>query len=212
MSRHKEQAAQATAGDAHAERRRLLEEAIEREWQEILNHISFHVWRSRLAANHEAIAEQAREVLQETVTAAFGSADTYDPSRSAKLWLFGVALIVIKRKLRERGRFSGRLILVADSEMARHIVGDKKARRMSDADLLDVLSSASKQATSQSPTAEELLSLVTGDDREILRLHYIEGLGGEELAARFGVSKETAYQRLSRARINLRRVYFGAEN
>ncbi len=212
MRGHSERAAQATAGDAQAEGRRLLEEALVRGQRELLGGIAVQVRRFGLATKRETIAERASEVFQETVVAALDGADGYDPSRSAMLWLLGVAMIVIKRKIRERGRDS-RISLVADSKQVRQTAGDEKAKRMSEAELFDMLSRPPKgQSPKQSTTAEELLSLVEGDDREILRLHYLEGLDGEQLAAKYGVSKEAAYQRLSRARIRLRRAYFCEQN
>jgi RNA polymerase sigma factor (sigma-70 family) len=209
---HNKRATQTSAGDAQAGRR-LLGEAIERGQHELLGDIGFYVWRFGLAKNREAIAECAKEVLQETAVVALDIADKYDSSRSARLWLLRIALIVIKRKFRERGRDRHRFTLVTDSEPVRRLVGDKKARQMSEAGLFDVLSRPPAGSTPpQSPTAEELLALVQGDDREILRLHYVEGFDGEELAAKFGMSREAVYQRLSRARIKLRRAYFGEEN
>lgn len=213
MSGHNERTAQMIAGDALGERQRLIEEFVESEQRELLNAISVHVSRFRLATSREAVAERAREVLQETIVAALDIADKYDPSHSAMLWLLRVAIIVIKRKLREQGLERRRLTLVADSKQVRRVVGDRKAGQMSEATLFDVLSRPPAGTTPlQSPSAEELLALVEGDDRAILRLYYLEGFDGEELAAKFGVSKEVVYQRLSRARIKLRRAYFGVEN
>lgn len=211
MSRHNEQTAQIPAGGAQGERRRLLEETIEREQRELLSDIGFYIWHFGVATDREGVAALAREVLQDTVVEALRISDKYDPSRSARLWLRNVAIYVVMRKIREQGRERHRLTLVADSEPIRRAAGDRKAREMSETELFDMLAPATEgTASSQSPGAEELLALVEGDDREILRLHYLEGLDGEELAAKFGVSKEVVYQRLSRARIKVRRAYRGA--
>jgi RNA polymerase sigma factor (sigma-70 family) len=210
VSRHNERTAQTPAGGAQDERRRLLEETIEREQQELLSDIGFHVWHFGVATDREGVTALAKEVLQDTVVTALGIADKYDQSRSARLWLRNVAVVVIMRKIREQGRERHRLTLVADSEPVRRAAGDKNAREMSEAEMFDMLApSPEGTASSQSPGAEELLALVEGDDQEILRLHYLEGLDGEELAAKFGVSKAVVYQRLSRARIKVRRAYLG---
>ena len=212
MSRHNERKEHTPAGDAHDERRRLFHEAIERYYQELLRGIGFYLWRFGTIADREGITERAKEVLQETVATALGILDRYDPSRSAKLWLLNVAVIVIKRRTRQQRREHRRLILVADSEDARRTAGNRSIEEMSEAELFDALHRPVESPSSQLPNAEEILALVEGDDQEILRLHYLEGLNGEELAAKFGVSKGVVYQRLSRARIKVRQAYFGEEN
>jgi RNA polymerase sigma factor (sigma-70 family) len=212
VSRHNERTAQTPVGGTLDERRRLLEEAIERDHQELLGRIGFYLWRFGIATR-ESISERAGEVLHDTFVTALSILDKYDPAGSAKLWLLNVAVIVIKRKTREQRRGHRRLTLVADSEQARHAAGDRKVANISEAELFDsLLRPPLGVPSSQSPNADELLALVEGDDREILRLHYLEGLDGEELAAKFGVSTGVVYQRLSRARVKVRRAYFGEGN
>lgn len=210
MSRQNERTAKAPAGGALDERRRILEEAVERGHQELLGRIGFYLWRFGGAAGREGIIERAREVLQDTFVTALGILDRYDPTGSAILWLLNVSVIVVKRKAREQGRERRRLTLVADSEQARRAIGDGRVADISETELFDALLRPHAGApSSQSPTAEELLSLVEGDDRELLRLYYLEGLNGEELAAKFGVSNGAVHQRLSRARNKVRLAYSG---
>jgi DNA-directed RNA polymerase specialized sigma24 family protein len=55
--------------------------------------------------------------------------------------------------------------------------------------------------------AQELLSLVSESDQQVLRLAVIEGLSGRELAVELGITEGAARVRLHRAKQQLRRVY-----
>lgn len=208
MSKHDEQAAYSTASDIQYERLRLLGEAVEREQQELLNDIAFQLRRFRLTdgAGLEALAE---EVLQETVVQASKIAERYNPAGEALLWLSAIATRVILRRRSKKRREQSRFSLVGDSQPVRRAGIESQSEEK----MFELLSRLRGRVTpSQSLSAEEILSLVEGDDRKILRLYYIEGLDGEELAAEFGTSVGTMYQRLCRARIKLSQAYLKGEN
>lgn len=208
MSRHNEPAAHSPASDIQDERLRLLGEAVEREQQELLNDIAFQLRRFGLTdgAGLEALA---KEVLQETVVQASKIAERYDPAGEALLWLSAIATKVILRRRSKKRREQSRFSLVGDTQPVRRA----GIEAQSEEKMFELLSRLRRRVTpSQALSAEEILSLVEGDDREILRLYYVEGLDGEELAARFVTSIGAVHQRLCRARIKLRQAYLKAEN
>ena len=205
MTRRSERDAQSAESDARDERRRLLVESIVNEQQELLNVIGFFVWQFGVA-ERESVPVRAREVLNDTVVIALEKVDRYDPTQPAYPWLRGIALNKI-RELRDSQRSKqGYLTLVGDTDIAHHAAGDEKANEFSETDMFDRLRRSSTD-TASAQLVEEILSLGGEDDREIIRLHYIEGLDGKELAAKFGTSEGAVYQRLCRARIRMRRKY-----
>jgi RNA polymerase sigma factor (sigma-70 family) len=208
VSRHNEQAVKSSASDTQDERLRLLGEVIEREQQELLNDIAFQLRRFRLTdgAGLEALA---KEVLQETVVQASKIADRYDPAGEALLWLRAIATKVILRRRSKRRLEQSRFSLIGDTQPVRRA----GAENLSEEKMLELLSrTRGRHTPSQTSSAEEILSHVAGDDQKILRLYYVEGLDGEELAAQFGTSVGAVHQRLCRARIKLRQAYLKGEN
>jgi RNA polymerase sigma factor (sigma-70 family) len=182
-----------------------LEETIVNEQQELLEDISFFVWRFGVA-ERESVAVRAREVLHDAVVTALEKVDRYDPTRRAYLWLRGIAIKkVLELRDSQRSR-QGCLTLVGDTSITRHIVGHGNATELSETDMFDLLYRPDTDPAS-AQAVDEILSLAGEDDREIIRLHYIEGLDGKELAAKFSTSEGAIYQRLCRARIRMRREY-----
>lgn len=208
MSRHDERAAHSPASDIQAERLRLLGEVIEREQQVLLNGIAFQLRHFQLT-DRAGLESLAKEVLQETVVQASKIAERYDPAGDALLWLRAIATKVILRRRSKKRREQSRLSLVGDTQPVRRA----GIEAQSEEKMFELLSSLRGRATpSQALSAEEILTLVEGDDRKILRLYYVEGWDSEELAAEFGTSVGAVHQRLCRARIKLRKAYLKGEN
>jgi RNA polymerase sigma factor (sigma-70 family) len=208
VSRHDEQAAHSPASSTQDERLRLLGEAVEREQQKLLNDIAFQLRHFRLT-DGAGLETLAKEVLQETVVQASKIAERYDPAGDALLWLRAIATKVILRRRRKKRRERSRLSLVGDTQPVRRA----GIEAQSEEKMFELLLRWRGRVTpSQALRAEEILSLVEGDDQKILRLYYVEGLDGKELAAEFGTSVGAAHQRLSRARIKLSRAYLQGEN
>ena len=208
MSRHNEQAAQSPTSEAHHEKLRLLGEAVEREQHELLNDVALQLWRVGLT-DSAGLESLANEVLQETVVQATKIAAKFDPEGEALLWLKAIAARVILRLRRKKSREQSRFTPVGDTQLVRRA----GAESLSEEKMFEILlDSRGQHAHAQSSTAEEILSLVEGDDRKILWLYYVEGLDGGELAAEFGTSIGAAHKRLSRARIKLIQAYRKSEN
>lgn len=208
MSRHNDQALQSPASVAQEERFRLLGEAIEREQQDLFNDIAFQLRRFRLT-DGAGLETLAKEVLQETVVQASKIAERYDPAGDALLWLRAIATKIILRIRSKKWREQSRLSLIGDTQPVRRA----GLETQSEEKMFELLSRLRGRATpSRALSAEEILSLVEGDDQKILRLYYVEGLDGEELAAEFRTSVGAVHQRLCRARIKLSRAYLKGEN
>jgi RNA polymerase sigma-70 factor (ECF subfamily) len=195
----RDRAVPADASGLSDERRRLLEETIEREQPELLKDIAFYLFRFGVSTDREGVDATAEDVLQDTSVTAFSILDKYDPDRPAGAWLRGIAVKEILRRRREEGRERGRLTLVGD-------IGKHKLQELSEAEMFDLLSPPDETNSAGTRSGDELLSLVGEDDRELLRLRHFEGLDGKELAAKLGTSEGAVYQRLSRARKHLRQA------
>src|SRR4051812_35877418 len=61
---------------------------------QILNHIRFYLYRAGLPGEREL----AQEIFQEMVATALAAEQRYDPNRSAKAWLLGIAIHLIQRR------------------------------------------------------------------------------------------------------------------
>jgi RNA polymerase sigma-70 factor (ECF subfamily) len=86
----------------------------------------------------------------------------------------------------------------------------RRKREGADRDVLEQVEAA--------PIPEDMVSLqhafggLSPDDRAILSLAAIEGLSGEEVAARLGIRPGAVRMRLFRARERFRRAYIGGES
>lgn len=196
---------QLDANDLRDTGRRLLAEFIEIEQQALINDIGLYLFKFRVSTP-DGMKAAAQEVLQKTVATALRILDRYDINRPIGAWLRGIAVKEIQHLLREQRRERSRLVLVGDSEPVRRSISNKKIKELSEAEMFDLLSPPAERRTSQTRTVDELLALVGEADREILRLRHVEGLTGIELAARLGTSEGATYQRLSRARRQLRQA------
>ena len=210
MSSHSDRTAPAHADAAHDEKRRLLCAAIEQHQEDLFVGVRVLLWQVRLAPDRERLTALAGEVLQETIARALAAASNYNPAWSATAWLLGVAHNVIRHLRRDSGS-KQRLILVADVPQVRRSIRFPKG--MTEEEMFDLLRNPDtvRAAEPSALSAEEILSTVGESDREILRLRYVEGLSGKELAARLRISEGAAGVRLSRARTKLRSAFLSDE-
>lgn len=186
-------------------RRRLLEEAVEGHERELLAGIRAYVWRFRLAQNRASVESLVEEVWHDTVVAALKSLEGYDDERPPIPWLLGIALNLVRRRL--RGDVQRNLVYPISSRMPRLSAAARNSEPSEEPDL-DPAAEFEEDALLERLATDELLSLVGENDRQVLRLAYVEGLGGRELAARLGISEGAAHTRLSRARTRLRKAYY----
>jgi len=148
-----------------------------------------------LAVRALGTADAAEEAVQETLARAVAALARGQLADPAKLPAFvaGIARHVIVDMLRARRR------LVSLDALP------STAHPSHDPDALGALVTAGEQAR-----VRTALVLLTGSDRDLLRLCYVEGLGPGEIAERTGEPPERIRKRKSRAMERLREAFHGA--
>jgi RNA polymerase sigma factor (sigma-70 family) len=180
------------------DKKELLSQAIERDTDKLLAGIRNYLWRFGLARDRHTVQALAREVLHEAFITVVQNCDRYDPTYPAYPWVLQAALNHIRNLRRKQGRE----VLLADEACRR---GADPG--ISEEEMIRILTQSVGPAPGEGPSAAELLSLAEGEERELLRLHDLEGVDYDELAKRFGVSPGTVRQRVCRARRHVREAY-----
>gem|GEM_PF-1032197 len=190
---------------------------------QLLGKIRLFILKAGFADKSE-VSEITLDLLGELYMEAMDSADRYDPRRGGIAWLLGISHNLVMRKREEYWR-QGRERKMSD--LIEPLTGDAKG----DADIFDRLVAAGLHGNGLDPigtpeltpaqrdatrlnsplerthTLEEILSLVSLEDQNLLRLAVIEQMNGERLAAQLSVKPDTARQRLHRAMNRLRQAY-----
>jgi RNA polymerase sigma factor (sigma-70 family) len=163
----------------------LIHQALEDEdsYRKLRRGVVIYAFKLLGSCTPEVTHARAEEIVQEAVAQAFAKVDTYDTARPAVNWLLGFAINVIRQTQRDRGRTAAMIDNTPLDQLE---------------DLVDRIHGLE---------AQELLSLVSAPDQQILRLAIIDGLSGRELAAELGISEGTARVRLHRAKQQLRQAY-----
>ncbi len=166
----------------------------------LLGTLRVYVQRLGLATGEEG-AVVALEVLQETAVEALSHADRFDPTRQPMAWLLGIAVNVIQRKKVEKAKRAGRELLLGS-------LSARFPEVTNESDILDLLIPVAiagpEQAVEVDEQVKELLSLVSLDDQQVLRLAFLEDFEREALAQQLGISTGAAGMRLHRALTRLR--------
>ncbi len=183
-----------------AKARQLMFECIQENTGPLLGSIRAYVMRMGLASG-EAVREIADEVLQETVVEALAHAENYQARSHPMAWLRGIALNVIRRKLAARTR----------SEFSLSLLATHSSEAESEQELLEQLGQTTEYGPEQelenNEQAEELLALVSSEDRQLLTLALLEGFDPGALALRLSITPGTARMRLHRALTRLRAAW-----
>lgn len=134
--------------------------------------------------------DRAEDLAQET----FARAAQQGPSRSARSWLYAVALNLLRDEARSDVRRERRLVLVAHDEEAR----------------LAPAPDAAVERAEREGRVRAALERLSVRDREVLLLQ-AEGLDYDEIAAATGLSRGAIGTTLSRARRRFVQAYDGEE-
>jgi RNA polymerase sigma factor (sigma-70 family) len=188
-------------------RRRLLEAAAREHENELSAGVRVYIWRFGLARNHASVKELTQEILQNAFVVALQKLGEYEESRSPIPWLLGIALNVVRHRLRDEIQQS-RAYPISDN--VPQMGASAQSLGSSEESAFDPAAELEEDTLLEGVATDELLSLVGENDRQVLRLAYIEGLEGKALAARLGISEGAAYTRLSRAMTRLREAYHRA--
>lgn len=178
----------------------ILGDAIAREYESVRRGIAAMVWTSGLAG-HGDVNDVADEVLHDVVLRAMAKPEAYDPTRPVRPWLLKFATYVLMNRREKAMRRPSPLSL----EARRPAAGG--------ADMEYTLAERLLARDDFTETrAAELLDLVAPADREVLKLHYVEGFRGKEVAAKIGTTEGAARARISRATTRLAVAYHAAEH
>lgn len=180
----------------------LLKQFIEGHATSLMVILRGYVRKAQLVPDvEEAVQEAALELLDEVYLEAIKTATHFDSSRPAKAWLLGIASKLVLRK--KAGKYSQQQHEVSMSKLRQEYQDE-----LSDDHVLDHLTPLAFDGPEQQIIATEqfelLLSLVSEDDGQLLRLAIELDLDGKLLAQALGCSYNAAMVRLCRARQRLR--------
>lgn len=204
-----ERSEETSGRDANLERKwRLLGEAVKGHEEELSAGIRVYIWRFGMAQNRASVKALTEEVLQDTTEIALRKLEEYDERRKPVPWLLGIALNVIRHRLRDDVR--RQRVYPSSIEMPQARVPARRPKQSAGKPAFDPAVESDEEILLSRMTADEVLSLVSENDRQVLRLAYIEGLTGKELAARLAISEGAVHTRLSRARTRACKAYYGS--
>lgn len=147
---------------------------------------------------------EAEDVFQETFLQAVRRAERYNPANSALPWLKKVAFNIARHGWRKQSTERKYILPAAEAAKEQKFSLDDD---FSEAALFDLLSkspiNAGEAATER---VEFVVAILTNEEREILEMRFVDKLSGEEVAARFGISRELLDMRVYRAKNKLRKA------
>ena len=212
MKRQVEQSVDLSYDSELLQKQQLLSQAVQQEWQYLQNTIQIYVIRAirqsgdKLgnSSDRNFTETVAREIFHETVATALKIARKFDPNRSARSWLLGIAAKKILRWQRQQNQQNQKITPIAELPLARKLK-QQNSEGLSEEEILGILYNSSN--SSDPEMLEYLLSLVNDSYRKILKLAFVDGLDGESLAAALGTTPGAAYTKKHRAIAQLRQAY-----
>ncbi|NMG18573.1 RNA polymerase sigma factor [Brasilonema bromeliae] len=194
------------------QKQQLVSQVVEEEWQVLQRTIQMYVIKAIRqfgdkfghSSDRNFTETVAKEIFHETVEEAFKIAGKFDPNRSARPWLLGIAAKKIQRWQRQQTQQNKRITPIAELPLARKLK-QQNSEIFSEEEILGILYESSN--SSDPEMLEYLLSLVNDGYREVLKLAFVDGLDGESLAAALGTTAGAAYTKKSRAIVQLRQAY-----
>ena len=192
--------------DVSAETHAALHHLLQEQSAFFLGIISSYVVRMDLA-RVETVQNVTLTVWQETVIEVLTHPGPFARASQPRAWVLAVAANVLKRKRHEMARLSrheqplgGQL--ADDADMQEGAFFDRFA---------DLVVPGPEQEVEAQEQVHEMLSLVSAEDRHILRLAILYDLDGQVLAHALGVQPSTARSRLHRALARLRAAWIRHE-
>jgi len=134
------------------------------------------------------VGREAEDIVQEAIATAFRDAARFENRSKFSTWLYGIALNLCRKHLRDKGRHAGSAspdVLAAQPSQARGVLSSVIRHEM--AERLEM-------SVSRLPTPM----------REAFLLRYVDGMDYPEISSITGVSEGTARVRAFRARALLR--------
>jgi RNA polymerase sigma-70 factor (ECF subfamily) len=185
-------------GDNEISLRRFLED----EAESLLPTLRWYVRRAGLAQGSAALA--AAELMSELAVEALAHAGRFQPDRSPRAWLLGIAANLVRRKQSALARLERREPLVNDLAPADPAAPDEN-------ELFDRLARLDgltpEEIVVHDQALGEMLASLPPADRRVIELAVLAGLNGQELAETLGIRPGAARLRLHRALLRLRQTW-----
>lgn len=135
--------------------------------------------------------EAAEDLVAETFLQAWQARASYRPERaSARSWLIGIALNMLRRHFRNEARTTNAIA--------------REGGRVQHAEAPDVMATARADAESRTRDLARALAGLRAEERDVLLLVALAELTPSEVAAATGINVTTVRTRLHRARSALR--------
>jgi RNA polymerase sigma factor (sigma-70 family) len=150
----------------------------------------YHVPLRRFLARLQVPSADLDDLIQLTFLQVPRAASRFDPERSVKGWLFGLATVVVKRHRRSLGRLARKIAALA-----------KEPGRASPPTPADLV--AEDQSVRHATRA---LASLSKKKREVFVMVVMENLSGEAVAQALGIPVGTVWTRLHHARRDLQRL------
>ncbi len=138
--------------------------------------------------------EQAEDLTQEVFVTLLDTADRYEDQQRLKSWLCGIA--VRKSRDARRSRWRRASILARESRRAPGMAAPQDA--------------GTDERLAARRAIDDALRSLPESQREVIVLHAMEGMSGEEIAAALGIRPNAVWVRLHRARKRLRKQLGGS--
>lgn len=188
--------------DVSEEHLSALRQLLQEQSSFFLGIISSYVVHMGLARG-DAVGSLALLVWQETAIEALAHVERFARASQPRAWILAVAANVLKRKRSEMAR-QVRYELSTSELM-------NSAEDMQESAFFDQIASLTvpgpEQEIEVQEQVHEMLSLVSTEDRHVLRLALLHDLDGQMLAQALGVLPSTARSRLHRALARLRTAW-----
>lgn len=136
-------------------------------------------------------AEQARDLVQETMIAAWKSMGRYDGTCRLFTWLY---VILLRQHRRALGWFARRLPLATPEQQT-------AAMRLEEAG-----ADEGGEGRAEAELLRAMLAALPGRHREVIRLRFYAGASEAEIASALGISRGTVKSRLHHGLEKLRRM------
>lgn len=179
--------------------RARLQGFIEANANSLTKTLRHYVLRAGLAAG-TGIAQVADEIFNDMVVEALRTANRLKPEIHPKPWLLGIAANLIKRRQTEMAKRNRREPLMRD-------LFPHDESTLSDEELFDqlpILSDGTAAELEANDTINQLLSSLSKDDADLLRLAILHDISGDALARELHISAGAVRVRLHRALKRLR--------
>ena len=208
MNRQVKQSLEPSSIPKRSHKQQVLCDAIEQNYHILERTVQVYVSRVikqfgnkfDLSCDRNSIQTIATEILQDTVETVLKKSEEFDLSYSPLPWIKGIAVNKVRGWQRDRTRNSERVVSI------RKLSSDD--RNSSEEEILGILTKSSRSSEEKgSMMLQYLLSLVNENNRQVLKLAFVDDLNGKDLAAALGVSKGTAYTKKNRAIARLKKAY-----